>query len=45
MVGALVLEAVVAKELNRQAGNTLPTNTPVPDAPARQVADAAPALA
>lgn len=38
VTGALVLDAVVAKGLDRQAGNTLPTDQPVPDAPATEVA-------
>ena len=40
VVGALVLDAVVAKGLDRQTGNTLPTDRPFPDAPAREVATA-----
>ncbi len=37
VIGAGVLDAVVAKGLDRQTGNTLPTQKPVPDAPAKQV--------
>jgi hypothetical protein len=40
VVGALVLDAVVAKGLDRQTGNTLPTDQPIPDAPATEVAPA-----
>ena len=40
VAGALVLDAVVAKGLDRQTGNTLPTDKPIPDEPAREVAAA-----
>lgn len=43
VVGALVLDAIVAKGLDRQTGNTLPTDKPVPDEPARTLDE--PALA
>lgn len=45
VVGAAVLDTVVANGLDRQTGKTLPTNEPMADTPAGQRAGVEPAMA